>query len=159
MLPANEKIMSALELVHAFHCIRPHGSCPDSVCAAAKEALRRVEAHALECPRRVHERDAADGTQAECKMCRLWAALHRTRLVSVARGIPPAAGASPSAETCDTAKCDGDSLAGHGVVGLQLRSGRMLQTARRTGQLAGVCDGEIAKPRRQLAPAQVRHAH
>ena len=51
--------MSALSLVHAFHCTRD--VCPDSACAEAKQMLRFVEAHVADCHLRTRERDAPDG--------------------------------------------------------------------------------------------------
>merc|ERR1719224_266586 len=57
-------------LVHAFHCQDP--SCQITTCANTKRVLGRMEAHVQGC------RQEVGGTD-ECKVCKLWQALHRTR--------------------------------------------------------------------------------
>jgi len=153
------RTMSAMELVHAFHCTR--AVCPDRVCAEAKDALRRVEVHSHGCSFRAVERDAADGTPSECKMCRLWAASHRTRLVSstaicqpcesmAAPGSAEARGPAPP-----MAKQHDD------IVGLQMaRSERRLPPSRRASLGDRCCTGVWCKSRqrlRSLGPAQVHN--
>jgi hypothetical protein len=147
------RTMSALELVHAFHCT--HAVCPDSVCAEAKAALRRVEVHSVGCRLRLEERDAADGTPAQCKMCRLWAALHRTRLVSSTACQPCVCSEGDSGPASPKAKQHDD------IVGLQMtRSEGRLPPSRRAGWGGSCCSGVWFKAHqrlRPLGPAQVHH--
>merc|ERR1719482_58287 len=62
--------VSVQALVHAFHCQDP--SCQITTCANTKRVLDLMEAHVQGC------RQEVGGTD-ECKVCKLWRALHRTR--------------------------------------------------------------------------------
>ena len=69
-------------LVHAFHCADP--ACQQKTCADTKQVLRRMEVHVQQCPtRRAQRQSAQQGgpppQQAECKVCKLWQSLHRTK--------------------------------------------------------------------------------
>jgi len=164
--------MSALSLVHAFHCTRD--VCPDSACSEAKQMLRFVEAHVADCHLRTRERDAPDGVPAECKTCRLWAALHRTRLVSATRstvGSEMCAEAKPQVHPRPTPRVPPiptpwdirpdrvtslqAGMPEHSVVGLQHRAGR--SASHRAG-LATPMKSRLL----QLGPQQMRrllHRH
>ena len=155
--PTMARTMSALELVHAFHCTRH--ICPDSTCAEAKDALRRVEAHCLTCSLRIIERDAEDGTPAQCKMCRLWAALHRTRLVSTTAVCQPCEFAPKLTDAHARGVQSAVPKYHDDIVGLELRADRRAQAGRRVGWSDGMCSSVWFKARqrvRQLGPAQVR---
>ena len=70
------------ELVHAFHCQEPH--CQHKKCPDTKRVLKRMEAHVAQCP--VRKQAQMHGLSLpECKVCKLWQALHRTR-----NNAPPA---------------------------------------------------------------------
>lgn len=76
--------INAAALLHAFHCT-DHAGCTVPLCTESKVALRRVEAHRYNCNKAEDEYDA-DARRlpicdATCSSCRLWAALHRTRIV------------------------------------------------------------------------------
>ena len=59
-------------LVHAFHCT--DDQCNQKTCPETKGVLKRMRLHVEQC------RSRADPTQPpECKVCKLWQALHRTR--------------------------------------------------------------------------------
>jgi hypothetical protein len=68
-------------LVHAFHCTDP--ACQQKRCADAKQVLKRMEVHVQQCPTRRAQQSAQQGgpppQQAECKVWKLWQALHRTK--------------------------------------------------------------------------------
>ena len=68
-------------LVHAFRCTDP--ACQQKTCADTKLVLKRMEAHVQQCPARRAQQSAQQGgpspQQAECKVCKLWEALPRTR--------------------------------------------------------------------------------
>ena len=68
-------------LVHAFRCTDP--ACQQKTCADTKLVLKRMEVHVQQCPTRRAQQSAQQGgpppQQAECKVCKLWEALHRTR--------------------------------------------------------------------------------
>ena len=79
-------------LVHAFHCTEPACHAQFAVnnaadlcatCAGTKLVLKRMEVHVQQCPTRRAQQSAQQGgpppQQAECKMCKIWEALHRTQ--------------------------------------------------------------------------------
>ena len=76
-----ESTLPVQALVHAFHCADP--ACQQKTCADTKLVLKRMEAHVQQCPARRAQQSAQQGgpspQQAECKVCKLSEALHRTR--------------------------------------------------------------------------------
>ena len=79
-------------LVHAFHCMEPACHAQFAVnnaadlcatCSGTKQVLKRMEVHVQQCPTRRAQQSPQQGgpppQQAECKMCKIWEALHRTR--------------------------------------------------------------------------------
>ena len=63
-------------LVHAFHCSDP--GCQQKTCADTKQVLKRMEVHVAQCPAR-RNAQAAGAQPLECKVCKLWQALHKTK--------------------------------------------------------------------------------
>ena len=88
-------------LVHAFHCTDP--ACQQKTCADTKQVLKRMEVHVQQCPtRRAQRQSAQQGgpppQQAECKVCKLWQALHRTKSSSgQQQSVQQRGGMQPSA--------------------------------------------------------------
>ena len=91
--------LSAGMLVHAFHCTDP--ACQQKTCAEAKLVLKRMEVHWQQCPRRRAQQSAQQGgpppQQAECKVCKLWEALHRTKSSSSQQSVQQRGGMQSSA--------------------------------------------------------------
>ena len=91
--------LSAGMLVHAFHCTDP--ACQQKTCAEAKLVLKRMEVHWQQCPRRRAQQSAQQGRpppqQAECKVCKLWEALHRTKSSSGQQSVQQRGGMQSSA--------------------------------------------------------------
>lgn len=61
-------------LVHAFHCRAT--ACPVAKCQRLKHVLVRMEGHVSQC---LSMRTPLGAPTADCKTCRLWRALDRTR--------------------------------------------------------------------------------
>ena len=77
-----ESTLPVQALVHAFHCADP--ACQQKTCADTKQVLKRMEVHVQQCPtRRAQRQSAQQGGPppqlAECKVCKLWQSLHRTK--------------------------------------------------------------------------------
>jgi len=70
-------------LVHAFHC--QDSACQQKSCHETKQVLKRMETHVSHCP--VRQKNAQSGQTAECKVCKLWQALHRTRSTPSGGGV------------------------------------------------------------------------
>ena len=64
-------------LVHAFHCVDTR--CAQKSCQDTKQVLKRMEAHYSQCPERRQAAAGPDGAVQDCKVCKLWQALHRTK--------------------------------------------------------------------------------
>lgn len=73
--PFPKKIPVAV-LVHAFHCKKPQ--CAYNRCSETKAMLKSLEGHAGECE-----------NKEDCKSCKLWGALHRTKPPPSVNPPPP----------------------------------------------------------------------
>ena len=86
-------------LVHAFHCTDTQ--CQQETCADTKQMLKRMKVHVQQCPTRRAQQSAQQGgpppQQAECKVCKLWQALHRTKSSSSQQSVQQRGGIQPSA--------------------------------------------------------------
>jgi len=70
--PGRKSTLPVHALVHAFHCT--DDQCVQKTCPETKGVLKRMRLHVEQC------RSRADPSQPpECKVCKLWQALHRTR--------------------------------------------------------------------------------
>lgn len=127
-------------LIHAFHC--RDSSCERPQCAETKLILLRMEVHAQHCPKR-----GLTGAD-ECKVCKLWKALHRTR--------EPEPRPHPAAMAVDAA----DAAGGDGGVNLDAPPAPIVEVPVPLPHPAGGGQpdtGAAVRARlRELPPAQVK---
>ncbi len=99
---ARKSTLPVQALVHAFHCT--DDQCTQKSCHETKLVLKRMKTHVEGCNSRA-KAAAAGEVAPECKVCKLWQALHRTRnssgsgAKSLATGS--SSGAGSSSQTSD----------------------------------------------------------